>query len=232
VPNAFWIDSVEKDRVYLSPSEVNHLKVLRARIGELFTGLDGKGNFYRFQLEKLSKRETTGKLLSVEHVSRDMKKLTILVAATKWPRLRLVVEKAVELGIDRIELFNSKHSIAKVSKDKLEKFHSVMREASKQCLNPYLPELQIMGSVDQIALSGSTNLLLDFSGKSLQSFADKIATSRNVRILVGPEGGFSKDELEKFQHFSSAVSLGKRILRVETAVIVSAFFASLQMGRF
>jgi len=90
VPNAFWIDSVEKDRVYLSPSEVNHLKVLRARIGE-------KGYFYRFQLEKLSKRETTGKLLSVEHVSRDMKKLTILVAATKWPRLRLVVEKAVEL---------------------------------------------------------------------------------------------------------------------------------------
>lgn len=232
MPNAFWVEHIEKGKVYLLPSEANHLKVLRAKVGELFTGLDGKGNIYRFQLENIGKSETTGKLLSVEHVNRNEQKLIVLVATTKWPRLRLIMEKAVELGIDRIELFNSKHSVARASKDKLDKFISVMREAAKQCLNPYLPEFQVIDSVDKIALNNSTNFLLDFYGKPFQSFSNKIATSRSVRILIGPEGGFSKNELESFQRFSSVVSLGKRILRVETAVIVSASFVSLQMGRF
>ncbi|OAA31642.1 hypothetical protein AT15_06095 [Kosmotoga arenicorallina S304] len=232
MPNAFWVEHIEKGKIYLSPSEAKHLKVLRAKTGDLLTGLDGKGNIYRFQLENIGKRETTGRLLSVEHVNRNEQKLIVLVATTKWPRLRLVMEKAVELGIDRIELFNSKHSVARASKDKSDKFISVMREASKQCLNPYLPELQIIDSADKIALNNATNFLLDFYGKPFQSFSSKIATSRSVRILVGPEGGFSKNELELFQRFSSVVSLGKRILRVETAVIVSVSFVSLLMGRF
>ncbi|AKI97697.1 RsmE family RNA methyltransferase [Kosmotoga pacifica] len=233
MPHAFWIDSVENEnkKVYLSPSEANHLKVMRVKLGEILTGLDGKGNIYRFQLETISKTGATGNLLSRKHEYHDGKSLIIFVASTKWPRIRLIIEKAVELGVDRIEIFNSRYSVAKILPNRLDKFYSVMREASKQCLNTYLPELCIIDSIDQIDHSNSLNLLLDFTGSPLQSLSDSIASSKNVRILVGPEGGFAENELKKLHQFCLPVSLGKRILRVETAVIVSASFASLQMGR-
>ena len=70
-------------------------------------------------------------------------------------------------------------------------------------------------------LSGAQNLLLDFRGKPLRELSKELATEREIRLIVGPEGGFTEEEISEISAASVKVSLGRRTLRVETAVIVA-----------
>lgn len=227
MPNAFFV-LPEDNRVILDSNETKHLRVTRAKVGDKLTGIDGKGTIYRFILEELGKSSASGIVIEREYIDRDEKSITIAVAATKWPRLHILIEKATELGVDRIELFSSLRSISRVDQSKLTKLNAVAREAAKQSVNPYIPEIRIS---ETLPLEESFNVLLEFSGRPLAEVEEELAVVRKLRLIVGPEGGFAPEEIRDISTRCTSVSLGRRTLRVETSVIVVLGIISYRLGR-
>ncbi|MGC9383575.1 MAG: 16S rRNA (uracil(1498)-N(3))-methyltransferase [Kosmotogaceae bacterium] len=226
--NAYYVFP-EKDNVKLNQTETYHLRVTRASIGKRLLGLDGKGNIYTFELTSLNKEEATGKILKKDEVKHDNKVVTMAIAATKWPALRIALEKATELGVDRIEIFHSDRSVARFDERKITRIEKVIIEASKQCINPFFPEFEITSSLNDN--KGSFDLILDPSGTQPKNVIESLSKNTNVRIIVGPEGGFNQTELDELGNSGRFMSLGKRILRVETSVIVSLAYVNLAFNR-
>lgn len=92
MPNAFFVE-VSGDTVRLDGIEANHLRVVRAKKGDRLTGTDGNGGIYKFVLEEVQKHEATGTVIEKEFVERDGRTIIIAVAATKWPRLRILLDR-------------------------------------------------------------------------------------------------------------------------------------------
>ncbi len=227
MPNAFFL-KVSGEKAILDSAETHHLRVMRSREGDTLTGIDGMGFIYAFVLERISKTEASGRIIKREFIQSDQREIIIAVASTKWPRLRIILEKATELGVDTIELFESKRSVVKLEEEKLTRHEQVIREASKQSVNPYLPEIRL---VKKPVLEDAFNILLDFGGTSLNSVSKTLELQRRVRIIVGPEGGFSPEEIREFSSKSTKVSLGRRTLRVETSIIVTLGIINAYTGR-
>ena len=220
MPNAFCALKIQGDEVFLGPSESQHLKVVRVQPGDKITCINGDGILYSVVMLSIDKNGSTGRIVSREIVQKDNKFVTVAVASTKWPRLRLVIEKATELGGDEIEVFESRRSIARVECGKSERYEAVVREAAKQSVNPFFPIVKVHRGLPD-SNPGTLNLLLDFAGKRIFDFKERIDAAGRIRLLVGPEGGFTGEEVEAFRDSGIRVSLGKGVLRVETAVIVS-----------
>lgn len=220
MPNAFYVFEVQDDLVFLDPFESQHLKTVRVKPGDEVTCIDGSGGIYRVIMDSIEKKGSRGKVISRTLVKRDKKFITVSVAATKWPRLRLVIEKATELGVNEIEIFESLRSVARVDKEKTDRYKAVVREAAKQSINPFFPIINIHKGLPHYEPS-MLNILLDFNGKKMFYFRDKINSTEAIRLLIGPEGGFTEEEIETFRDSGILVSLGRRVLRVETAVTVS-----------
>jgi len=227
LPNAFFV-SPEGDRVVLDFGEAKHLKVTRARSGDELTGIDGKGTIYRFVLEELGKSDASGRIISRKYMEQDGKKIIVAVAATKWPRLHILIEKATELGADRIEVFNSQRSVSRLDESKTAKLESVAKESAKQSVNPRIPEIAVL---DRLSFDASRNLLLDFKGKQINELEKALACERELRLIIGPEGGFSQEEIKGMSGYCTSFSLGSRTLRVETSVIVMLGIMNYFLGR-
>jgi 16S rRNA (uracil1498-N3)-methyltransferase len=131
--------------------------------------------------------------------------------------------------VDRIEIFHSDRSVARFDKRKIKKIEKVIIEASKQCINPFFPEFEINNSLNDN--TGSFDLILDPSGSQPRNVMESLSKNTSVRIIVGPEGGFNQTELDELGKSGHFMSLGKRILRVETSVIVSLAYVNLAFNR-
>ncbi|MFO7881075.1 MAG: RsmE family RNA methyltransferase [Kosmotogaceae bacterium] len=226
--NAYYV-LPDKDTVKLNKTETHHLKVTRASIGERLLGLDGNGSIYSFELTNLNKEEAKGKIIEKNKADHDDRIVTMAIAATKWPALRIAIEKATELGVDRIEIFHSDRSVAKIDDKKAERIEKVIKEASKQCINPFFPKFEITDSLKRV--TNSFDLILDLCGAQPKTIIEKLTNKTNIRIIAGPEGGFNREEINELRKIGQLMSLGKRILRVETAVIVSLAYVNLALKR-
>jgi len=231
LPNAFFVE-LQNDTVILDEYETRHLRVTRVRSGNRLLGLDGQGNLVDFVLEEIGDTRSKGIVLSKRHVDRDEYHLTIWVGATRWKRLRLILEKSTELGVDKIVVFQADNSAVKKTENSLDKCMKVLRDAAKQSLNPYVPALEWIFTFTRDLAADSLVLLLDIEGVSLKSISDRVSRSSTISIVVGPEGGFSQKEKRLLGASAVPVSMGSRILRVETAVISALSLVNSYVKRF
>jgi 16S rRNA (uracil1498-N3)-methyltransferase len=211
----------------LPPDEAHHaLKTLRLDVGELFFVTNGRGN--RFQCVITATDRKQGCAFRVDWVETDLPRgfqVRICVAPTKnIDRIEWFVEKAVELGIERISFFFSQHSERRVlKKDRIEKIAVV---AMKQSLQTRLPQLDEVVSLHQI-LKESTDSQRFVA--HLPAFADTpphlfraAMPGGNYSVLIGPEGDFSGGEIDQIQQAGfRLVSLGTTRLRTETAALAA-----------
>ena len=157
-------------------------------------------------------------------ISEDV---TLLFALSKGDKNDLVIQKATELGVKRIALINTERSVVKYEqKDitkKLERFQKIMKEASEQSHRLIVPEL--LGIFDLKNLPQSVFSDLNYvayeKDAALTEEAFKgLKKGKSVTVLIGPEGGFSSHEIDRLtEQGFIRTSLGKRILRAETAAI-------------
>ena len=195
----------------LGRDDAHHLlKVLRIRESDVISVSDGRGSWGTATVS----REGAVTMLEGPHfVPASANRLGVAFVPVKGERPELVVQKLTEIGIDDIyPLAPTTRSVVKWDGEKADKNHArlakVSREASMQSRRVWLPivhEIRTLESV--VALEGC--VVADPDGRSL-SGADRL-------IVVGPEGGFSTDELAS----ATTVSLGESILRAETAAIVA-----------
>lgn len=229
--NVFYIKGAQEGLNVLSEEESKHcVKVLRMTEGECFCVTDGEGSLYDAELvEALPKRATvnlTNKRKGYDHWDFD---LEIAIAPTKLnERTEWFLEKATEIGIDRVKLFTSYHSERRAAN--VERFQKVMIAAMKQSIKSRLPQIDDMVPFDKLVRQSfdGQKFIAWIDDDVKDCLCDLYKKGENVMVLIGPEGDFSPEEvaLAKENGFVP-VSLGKARLRTETAAIVACHTVQL-----
>ncbi len=221
VPKRFFVQSVSEETV-LSGDSFNHAKnVLRLKEGDEVTLFDGSGKEYDAVIAKIDRTKLTLHTLS-EHVSdKDPKAdVYLLVGALKGDKTELVVQKATELGVTKIGVFSSAYSSAYMNENKLLRLERVAKEAAGQCLRSTVPEITYFEKFEEAVLSAAEYREKLFACEFFTGDAKPFPVSDSYALIVGSEGGFSKEEFSFAEEKGfRGISLGKRILRAETAAI-------------
>lgn len=236
-PKRFFIDGInypEVSETVLEGEEFTHAKtVLRVSEGTEITLLSGDGNEYSAIVTKVEKCRLSAHITGVNRGEREPNaKIYLLIGALKGDKTELVVQKATELGVARIGVFSSRYCSAFVNGNKLERLNRVTKEAAKQCLRSVAPE--VVYFEDFAAAIGSAEEYknkLFFCEFAKESDADFNGISGSTALVVGSEGGFCEEEFELAKtHGFAGMSLGKRILRAETAAISVCALAAFALG--
>ncbi len=199
------------------------VKVLRKKTGDEIDITDGKGNIFIAELIDLNPKKCQFKVISTQSIKKTPFSIHIAIAPTKnSDRTEWFIEKAVEIGVDKITFFQSAYS--ERNRINIERFRKKAISAMKQSIRAYLPELTGVENLNEL-------LSTDFSGQKFIAYLDPESpkylkdlakANGNYIILIGPEGGFSPEEiLQARNNGFQTVKLGNHRLRTETAGIVA-----------
>ncbi len=205
---------------------INQLtKVLRAKHGDKFGLFNGDGQEYLAQLTDLTKKEVKFILIDQHPGGREpLKKVTLYQSLLKKDKFDWLLQKAVEMGVYKIVPVISQYSIVTdLSPAKRYRYEEIIKEATEQCGGTVLPEiapaLKFFTAIEEAGKAGGAKAIA-WEKESEYSIAD-IATD-NIQLFIGPEGGFSNEEIIAAKNNQIVpVTLGRRILRAETAAIIA-----------
>ena len=220
----FFVEDEIKDFVVIE-NDFNHIiNVLRKNIGDTIYVFNNKGIDYECEITKINKRNLEAKvLLKKENLKENSCKISVFQALIKNDKIELIVQKLTELNIDNLFLFDSEFTVVKAKDNKTDKLTKVSLEACKQCERSKSLFIDYVGDFNNLLLKLKEFDLVIFAyEKSLKKIKDyKFKDVKNVALIIGPEGGFSKIEQESLNKLSNVkeVSLSKNILRAETANI-------------
>lgn len=219
----------------LEGEEHRHLsKVLRAKPGRRVWLVDDAGNSFEAEVSEVREDETLLRLLGREPAEETRVRITLGQALLKSKKMDWVVQKATELGADVIVPLVTERSVVKVGSGegrKLERWRKIAREASKQSRRPSLPEVREPQELRDFLGDGAGSrklILTEDDGRLLRDVLPGGPGDAGgagvpaVRLAVGPEGGWSKEEEEVSRTAGfEPVSLGKQPLRSETAALAA-----------
>jgi len=216
--------------ITITGDDVNHMKnVLRSRVGDEITVCDGTGYEYRGMITVIEKSHVMVDIIS-KNLSETEPQVEICLfqGIAKGDRMEQLIQKSVELGVTRIVPVICKRTIVKFSGDrdmdnKRERWQRIAREAAKQCNRSVIPVVEKPVFFEE-AIRAAGEYAIKFipyeeeKELSLKSFMKNITEWGSTAFFIGPEGGFEAEEISLArQHGFATVSLGKRILRTETA---------------
>ena len=213
-------------QVLLEDDDVFHLtRVMRAKVGDKIEVVN-EGVVYVAQINRF-------KPLEIDVVRRlkennELPNNVVLIASLlKGDKMDLVLQKATELGVSEIVLLETERTVVKFKKDdrelKIERFNKILKEAAEQSRRSVIPHLFRIITFDQLRDIDANVKMIAYEEEagatnSFNKIIDSIKPGQKVAVLIGPEGGFAEHEVEIAMHNGyKKVSLGKRILRAETA---------------
>jgi 16S rRNA (uracil1498-N3)-methyltransferase len=214
------------DLFYLNEEESFHaIKVLRHRKGDIIAVTDGFGGLVKAEILDIEEKSLPLKILDRHYTHPDGPLVYIAVCPVKKrEKTELIVEKAAEIGANAVFFFTSHRSEREaLNMVRLEK---ILVSAIKQSHNLYLPQLYPLVDFNKMLLNctkfAGQKLIADCEAESSSKLSRVYKSKENVLILIGPEGGFTPDELLLAEREGFVkVSLGRNILRAETAAIYS-----------
>ena len=206
------------------------VNVLRMQAGDRFCVTDGKGSLFDGELVEAHPKRAVA-CLTNQRAGYDNKtfRIEIAIAPTKLnERTEWFLEKATEIGIDRVQLFASYHSERRVAN--VERFRKVMIAAMKQSIKSKLPDIQDVMDYNKLVKQpfDGQKFIAWIHDDVTELLCDKYEKGQNTLILIGPEGDFSPEEVQlaKDNGFIP-VSLGDARLRTETAAVVACHTVNL-----
>ncbi len=225
-------DISEKDKqIIFQRDESKHIvKVLRKKEGDILNITNGKGLLIHAEIIKADIKQCLVLVNSIEKQPPPPYYLHLIVAPTKMnDRYEWFLEKAMEIGVHEITPIICDHSERKVVK--LNRFERVLQSAMKQSLHSRMPQLNEPASFTNFINQETKGLkfIAHCEEEAEKSYLqNKIIPGETVNILIGPEGDFSRNEIESaLEKGWNAVSLGDSRLRTETAAIVACHTAAL-----
>ncbi|MCR5255730.1 MAG: 16S rRNA (uracil(1498)-N(3))-methyltransferase [Acetatifactor sp.] len=231
----FYVDdsqiSVETKRVTITGSDVNHIKnVLRMREGEeisVSNGTDGRD--YRCGILELDDERILCELRFIKEDGVELPaKIHLFQALPKGDKMEFIIQKAVELGAYSIIPVETKRCVVKLdekrAKNKITRWQGIAEAAAKQSKRDVIPEvsgIKTFGEALNLASEMDVKVIpyeLAEGMAKTKEILGSIKSGRDVAIFIGPEGGFDESEIEKaLSKGIEPITLGKRILRTETA---------------
>jgi 16S rRNA (uracil1498-N3)-methyltransferase len=228
--NIFIAEVNDKTGILTSDESWHCAKVLRKKIGEPIRLIDGNGCFYDAVLDHVSEKKCTAKIISDPIIQPKRNYyLHLAIAPTKQiDRIEWMIEKAVEIGIDEISFLTSHNSERTIIKT--ERIQKIIESAVKQSLQSYIPKLNGLLSFKEIInLNKADQCFIahchDSNKENLKQLEFK---NKSTLILIGPEGDFSKEEIElALKNNFKALSISSNRLRTETAGLFVCQAASI-----
>lgn len=221
--NRFYlpIDLAPGAIVQLAGDEMHHAaRVHRTQIGEEVELFDGKGRAVLAAVRDIGKESMDLEILSTVAESREAGvALELAMSLIQPEKFELVLQKGTEIGVRTfLPLITSRTDVKPERiRGKAERWEKILLEAAKQSGRSMIPEIERAAPIEQALARPGTNVLLDPSGDAAPPVGD------SIRLFIGPEGGFSDEELESARSMSVSIwSLGPRRLRAETAAIAAA----------
>lgn len=232
---------ITADAVRIEGDEARHLsRVMRAKPGDEVLVFDGSGGEFVCEVSDVKRNAVDLIVRERREVSCELPfELTVAVSLPKGDRQRWLVEKLTELGTTRLLPLRTDYSVAQPSDKALERLRRAVIEASKQCGRNLLMEVAPAEDwrefVERHARdpAGLTCIVADPSGDvHVGDALGNIQTKgQGYSVAIGPEGGFSPSEIAQAREANrQVVSLGARILRVETAAVAVAGAIAFQCG--
>jgi len=215
---------VPKDQIpEITGSDAHQIKnVLRMQKGDILEILDGAGAVYQAKIADIRAGKVVCQIISSTVLEHEIKtKVTIAQCLPKGKKMDLIIQKCTELGVDTIIPVLSERSIAKA--EKLERWQKIAKEAAEQSGRITLSSIAPLMQFDEVLKLRNNYALAVIPWEleksvNLKSLFSTLHAPRSVIFLIGPEGGFSHQEIELARKAGYlAVSLGKNILRTETA---------------
>ena len=212
----------------ISGQDARHLAYsLRAKRGDKITAVDDTGNCAVIELVDFDKETIKARRVSeVQKVVADGK-IILADCLPKQNRFETIIEKATELGVDKIQPLISERTIARPHDNaKLERWKKIAKEAAEQCARDTIPEIGYVRKLDdwlkEISLEEDWLFLFVWEMERSTTVREVLSTcdAENILVLIGPEGGFSEREATMIKSAGGvSASLGKRILKTDTAAI-------------
>lgn len=233
----------EGDTVTFSKDESRHIKkVLRLQVGDPVELLDGSGTIYSGEISALNRVVAASITAVACKAGGEEGQLVVCQALLKGDKMDTVVQKCTELGVTTMIPFHSSRIQGKLSPEAALKKHGrwerIGLAACKQCMRPLPMEVEIPQNFAEAVTSdhlaeASLRILFWEEEQELRiRDVDNIEKSQKIAILLGPEGGLTPEEVALArQHGWISVSLGKRILRAETATLTAASIVQYLAGR-
>ncbi len=241
----FFIDEISEDTrtLTISGAEAKHIsKVLRMKPGDRFILMDGKGSRFLAVIESAASKEVL--VVLEKPVPKPLPSpvhITLCQALPKSRAMDYLIQKTSELGVDRIVPFFSERTVVKYKKDslinKMRHWHEVAISSAKQCGRgiPVSIDSPVLFSDVMEKWRGDHALKVvlweEEESKDLKSMLETSPPAANFVGVIGPEGGFSEEEINAARDGGFAsVSLGNRILRAETAAITTVAIVQYELG--
>ena len=239
-------DAIKQDTVSFPPEIAHQIKhVLRLNEGMQVQVLDDQGALLRVCLLPEVDGRLEGNILERTYPkSEPTMQLSLCVSLTQREKFELILQKAVEVGVSSIQPFVSRYSLVRektIQPKRRVRWEGILREAAEQSgriLIPKLHDVAILPHVIEQCAASSDLCLAAWEGEhiaTLQRVLQEAQSKKEIQriaLFIGPEGGFAQQEMDLFQqHGVHSVSLGKRILRMETAAIVAPALVLYELGQ-
>lgn len=225
-------DQVGEDKIRIQGSDVNHMKnVLRMRPGEEVMVSDGNNRQYRCRVEDYPEGEAVLAILEAGLVDTELpSRIYLFQGLPKQEKMELIVQKAVELGVCQVIPVQTRRCVvkldAKKAAKKVQRWQQIAESAAKQAGRGYIPAVsEVMTFQEALAFSEALDIrLIPYEladgMEGTRKILDRDPAGQSVGIFIGPEGGFEKEEVSRaVEAGAMPITLGKRILRTETAGI-------------
>lgn len=227
-------ENISDRNVTVTGSDVNHIKnVLRMKIGEKFIANDGNGASYCCTISEINNDFILADIDDGQLESNELPvQIYLFQGLPKADKMELVIQKAVELGAYKIVPVEMKRCVVKLDdkkkKSKTSRWQSIAESAAKQSGRTVIPQVNdVVKYSDALKIAQELDLILvpyecADSVSELKEKLDGVKSGQSIGIFIGPEGGYEESEIEQAKNAGGEiVSLGKRILRTETASIAA-----------
>ncbi len=224
-------NDINNDYIVIEDAGYRHIKSLRIKIGEQIMFRSESGIGYVGILERLNKRKAIFKIRNIVKDDPDRSNIILAQSIIKKDKMRHALQKATELGVDTIIPFKSQYTIVKIKNTNfMSKYETIIKEGVGQSMRHSIPELHNPVSYEELIMSmpDVCKILFHYGDnvKPVAVFLEKIKQADRVMLIVGPEGGFSNEEIKLAQRYNvSIANLGSNIFRSETAAIVAIAIA-------
>ncbi len=208
--------------------EYHHIaRVRRIHAGDRIECLDEKNRVYELEIREISDNEISAEIIGFSEEQSDGKKIKLCCALLKGKNFDLVIQKAVELGVDIIIPVLTERTIPLLKgkeENRHDRWQKKAMEATKQCMRKSFPEVYPVVTFGDLIASETSDLKIiahPVADADFSSIFAETGNAESISLLIGPEGGFSDSELHRASEAGwRGASFGMNQLRAETAAIV------------
>ena len=231
------LESISAERVAFPAETARQMaRVLRLPPGRRVIALDGLGNEFEVELEQVDSTAATGRIVERRTAQNEPRaSLRLFLCLTQREKFEWMLQKCTEAGASGfVPVISDRSLVRSVDEGKLERWRKILREAAEQSGRGRIPGLFAPVPLRDVRPeSGETGLLL-WEGEQVRTLREALAPAPHplrAAALIGPEGGFGEDEARAAQSAGFApVSLGRRILRMETAALAAVLLVLHETG--